>query len=200
MLAFSNGPTATPSVAQAPIKNVTENAGNSSLAFKQAEQLDAQKDLLEAQAAKTRAETPVATNTAAKIEQETFNLKEDISRIRAQIDNINQNTRSQIDSAELNRQQSALTRIEQSIAQQKIGLTEAQEQYQRVLAQLARLEVPGAKNEAEMQEGIIGKILPYGKLAGQVIGGVTNSASKLLKKAPVHNKTIENQNVIIKGK
>lgn len=179
MLAFGNGPAAAGNMSGAQQQNPARGIASSVTNALSAQTQKAQIDLLEAQADKTKAETPVAVNTATKLTQETFNLKEQMSEIRARIDNINQNTRSQVDSAELNRYQSALTKTQELLARGTIDYQEAQKQMVIIQSRLQALETNQKKAYSDYYGSEMGKKQPYaegveklGDAAGSVIGGV----------------------------
>lgn len=168
MLAFGNGPAAPVNAQPAKMDNPARGLANNITSALNSQTQKAEIDLLEAQADKTRAETPVAMNTATKLNQETSNLKEQMSEIRARIDNVNQNTRSQVDSAELNRYQSALTKTQELLARGTIDYQEAQKQMVIIQSRLQALETNEKKAYSNYYGSAAGKAQPYVEGAGKV--------------------------------
>lgn len=181
MLAYGNGATGAASVQQAQTRNEWEQAPASAMAAAQAGQLTAQKDLLEAQAEKTRAETAAIPSSVANIEQQTTMLKATIPKIESEVKLLKLQARTEEERVILTRAQKFLAETDEKLRQGQIANTEAQTRTQEVLTQLKKLEIPGAKNLADFETLMStggGSAAGIGEKAGIIL----NSARKVFGK------------------
>jgi len=184
MLAYQNSATPTPQVPVAQNRSVAEGAANSALAAASADNMEAQNELLRAQATKAIAEANAIPTSTANLAQQTTNLQAQIPKIEQEIKNLKMQNMTEEERVALTRQQNRLTQIQQDLAKGQITNTEAMTRTQNVLTQLKKLEIPGAKNLADWES----RIGEAGKAAGavgtgaKILEGLTNSARKVMGK------------------
>lgn len=186
MLAFGNGATAASSAPPpAPVRNVMENAANSALAAGQTERLQAETELLNAQKAKIESEIPNITTSTANIAQQTESIQTGIEKMTKEMHNIQADTNLKFQQQltesqrwELTKAQKELAQIQAQLTSSQITNTEALTATQRVMTELRKYEIPGAKNLANYEE-------MFGSDAGNIpkaIGGIANTVRKVIGK------------------
>lgn len=146
---------------------------------------EAQTRLLEAQRLKTEAEIPQITTSTANIAEQTkkttqeiFNLQQEIQRIASDDklkfeQSLTEGTRRALMDA-----QRELSNIDKLLRSAQITNTDAVTEVQKVLVQLSRYKLAGAKNESDFEElmeteggnagGIAGKLLNAAKTVRQM--------------------------------
>lgn len=188
MLAYQNSATPTPQMPVAQNRNEMEGVANSAASIAQLQNLDAQNELLRAQAAKALAEAEAVPTSTANIAQQTKNLEATLPKIEQEIKNLKMQNMTEEERVALTRQQTRLSQIEQDYKKGQITYLEAQTRTQNVLTQLRKLEVPGAKNIAEFEEMLStgsGSAAKLGETAGKATRGLShilNSARKAFGK------------------
>ena len=185
MLAYQNSATATPNVNMPVHKNIAEGAANSALAAGQVENLDAQNDLLRAQATKAIAEANAIPTSTANMQQQTDNMKATLPKIENEVKLLKLQARTEEERVILTRSQKFLTDTQEELAKGNISNVEAQTRTQNVLTQLRKYEIPGAKNLADFEKmletgsGNAGKL---GQMGAKIGGTLMNSARKVMGK------------------
>ena len=184
MMAYSNSATAATASPVAQNKNVMEGAMNSAAAWAQTQNMKQQNELLEAQTQKTLAEAAAIPTSVAKTEAETRSVEAMIPKITQEIANLKVQNMTEQERVALTRSQNRLTQIQEDLAKGQINNIEAQTETQKVITNLKRLEVPGAKNLADWES----RIGEAGRAAGavgtgaKILEGLTNSARKVMGK------------------
>lgn len=184
MLAYSNGANATAAVPVAQNRPVTDGAMTSAMNALQMQNAEAQNELIRAQAAKTLAETEAIPTSTANLAAQTRQIEHNLPKIEQEIKNLKTQNLTEQERVALTRSQNRLTQIQEDLAKGQISNTEALTETQKVLTQLRRLEIPGAKNIADW-ESRIGEVGAAGGTLGtgaKVLEGLTNSARKVFGK------------------
>lgn len=184
MLAYQNGAVPTPQVNTPVHKNVMEGAANSALQIESLKNIEAQNDLLKAQATKALAEAEAIPTSTANVQQQTENLKATIPKINQEIANLKMQNLTEEERVALTRSQNRLTQIQEDLARANISNVEAQTRTQNVLTDMKKLELPGLKNIAQWEEslGQYSKEAGAAGTAAKALGALTNSARKVLVK------------------
>lgn len=190
MLAYQGGPTSTPTAPVAKTENYGTNAVNSAAALAQLNNLEAQNELLSAQAQKARAEAEAIPSSTANVEAQTRQIEATLPKIKQEITNLKTQNLTEEERVALTRQQNKLVQIQQDLEKQRITNVEAQTATEKVITELKRLEIPGMKNTAEWEKmiGIAGKAgsaagdILQKTPAGKLLGTLSNSAKKVFSK------------------
>jgi len=187
MLAYSNGATASssPNLQNKGLSSAQQTSAQASTANINAdtENKNAQRDLMEAQAAEIRSKIPVNTNTAANVEQQTKQLVELTSKAREEIQLIMKQAWNETERGNLLRAQTQLAEVQSKLAANTMTLQEAQTEVHRITAKLKELEIPGAQNSANF-ETHMGETLRAGGAAGtaaKTLGGLMEIIKRIQK-------------------
>ena len=190
MLAYSNGATAAaggPPVLNKGISSAQQNSAQASAANLNAdtENKNAQRDLMEAQAAEVRSRIPMNTNSASNIEQQTKKTFQETDKIRNEIQLVINQTHNAVDQGNLMRAQQQLAEVQTKLAANTMNLQDAQAEMQKILTEVQSLGIPELTARAEYWLSEMGKKQPYaeglekmGDAAGSVIGGTINKIFK----------------------
>lgn len=184
MLAYQNGATPAPQTPVAQNKNVMEGVSNSAASVAAMQNIEAQNELLKAQAAKAMAEAQAIPTSTANVAQQTENMKATIPKIEQEVKNLKLQARTEEERVILTRAQKFLTDTQEKLAQGQISNVEAQTRTQDVMTKLRKLEIPGAENIAQWERslGEYSKEAGAAGTAAKALGGLTNSARKVLGK------------------
>lgn len=192
MLAFEGGGNPTPGAPNMPqVQNIGEKAATSALAAMQADRVNAETKLIEAQVAQTQAQTEMTNaqtgNTlqaTANAQQQFYNIQEELSNIKAETNLKHKQSLTETERVNLMDAQRKLAQIQARLANGTIDLQDAQTAGQKIVNRLKELEVPGAENIADFEKNI-GQISreagAVGK-AAQGLTGIANTARKVLGK------------------
>lgn len=187
MLAYSNGATASanPNLQNKGISSAQQNSAQATAANINAdtENKNAQRDLMEAQAAEIRSKIPVNTNTAANVEQQTKQLVHLTDKAREEIQLVIKQTYNEVDRGNLLRAQEQLANVQSRLAGNTMTLQDAQAELHRITSKLKRLEVPGMENSADFEKRM-GETLRAGGAAGtaaKTLGGLAEIIKRMQK-------------------
>lgn len=184
MLAYQNGATSASAMPVAQNRNIMEGAANSAMAASQAQNMEAQNDLLKAQAVKALAEAQAIPTSVENLQQQTRNMAATLPKIEQEIKNLRTQNMTEEERVALTRSQNRLTQIQEGLTKGQISNVEAQTETQKVITNLKRLEIPGAKNIAEWESriGEAGAAAGTAGTAARILEGLTNSARKVMGK------------------
>lgn len=191
MLAYQNSATPAAAMPVAQNRPVTDGVANSAMSIAQLSNVEAQNDLLEAQAKKAIAEAEAIPTSTANVAQQTENLKETIPKIQQEITELKSRVNLQGHQASLNYWQQELAKVDADLRKGQLTNVEAQTATQNIVTKLKNLEIPGAENLADYEKALAtgagnaatigGKILDKIPAAGRIKGILSNSAKKGLK-------------------
>lgn len=183
MLAYQQGGASTPPGAGFVAQNKIGGALAAVATAKQVENMDAQTDLIEAQAAKTHAEkalveaqTRGSGSSASFTETQTADLLQRMSmfedqwrQVRSEADTSHYRSEQERDSAEISRG-SYMERLERTRAEARKMVHEAN---------IRGLEVPAAVNEAAFENSAMGRNYRFVDRGAGVVGKVVGSAAQV---------------------
>jgi len=188
MLAYSNGATsaaAGPPVLNKGISSAQQNSAQASIANLNAdtENKKMTSALIEAQIAKTKAETPQVEQNTAESAQRTLNLQQDLKNLEENLEVLKSQKGLNIANTELAQQLKTVQTVQKALMESQISKQDAEAALTRVLINLRNLDIPGAKNSADF-ENRMGETLRAGGAAGtaaKAIGGIMELIKRMQK-------------------
>jgi len=188
MLAYSNGATTAaggPPVQNKGLSSAQQNSAQSTIANVNAD-TDNKKmtsALIEAQIAKTKAETPQVIQNTAESAQRVTNLQQDLKNLEENLEVLKSQKGLNIANTELAQQLKTVQTVQKALMESQISKQDAEAALTRVLTNLRRLDIPGATNSADF-ENRMGETLRAGGAAGtaaKAIGGIMELIKRIQK-------------------
>lgn len=133
-------------------------------------------DLIQAQVENVKADTLKTYSSARNIDASTGKIGEEVRQIAQNIQNLQTANLTDQARGNLYRMQTELAEIEKGVKNSDIDLNQARTKVEKIRSRLMLLDIPGAMNEAGMQETSFGAAMPF---INAILKSVTGAGSVL---------------------